>query len=99
MRGSGNHLIVLTAAWLVVCGNAALTFLPPLGFDSYVVLLVQHVVVAGMLTGALWYVFRQTAGRRAWVALGGLLALASLAIAGSGKRSGCSQVLGRRATG
>ncbi len=76
MRGSGNHLIVLIAAWLVVCGNAVLTFLPPLGFDSYVVLLIQHVVVAGMLTGALWYVFRQTAGRRAWVALGGLLALA-----------------------
>lgn len=76
MRGPDNHLGVRIAAWLVAGGGAVLMLVPPPVFQAYAILLLAHFVVAGFLAGALWYVFRQTAGGRAWVALGGLFALA-----------------------
>jgi tetratricopeptide (TPR) repeat protein len=76
MRRSGTDLGVTVAAWLIVFGNAVLVFFPPPVPHPYVLLLVQHVGVAALLAGALWYAFRETEGGRAWVALGGLVALA-----------------------
>ena len=76
MEGSANHPGLPIAAWLVVCGNAILTYWVGQGSWAYAVLLLQHGVVTALMVGALWWAFRGREGGRAWVALGGLVALA-----------------------
>jgi len=76
MLGSGMNLALVMVAWGIVCGNGVLTLVLPPSSSQYLLLLIQHLLVAGLLTGLLWSRYRRVEGGRAWVAFGGLLALA-----------------------